>query len=52
MERGILRPDHEIIFACGSGWRSSLAFLYAQEMGLTKVRNYSDGWSGWSRKVR
>ena len=38
----------EVIFYCGSGWRSSLAYLYAVSMGLARVRNYSDGWSGWS----
>jgi thiosulfate/3-mercaptopyruvate sulfurtransferase len=37
-----------VIFYCGSGWRSSLAFLYAQWLGYERVRNYSDGWSGWS----
>lgn len=52
MDRGILRPRAEIIFTCGSGWRSSLAFLYARELGLTNVRNYTDGWSGWSRQKR
>jgi hypothetical protein len=30
------------------GWRSSLAFLYAQVLGYEHVRNCSDGWSGWS----
>lgn len=44
---GILRGQ-EIIFYCGGGWRSSLAFLHARAMGLDAVRNYSDGWSGWS----
>lgn len=48
-ERGVLKPGSEIIFTCGSGWRSSLAFLYALEMGLPRIQNYSDGWSGWSR---
>ena len=38
----------EIIFYCGNGWRSSLAFLQARAMGLGGIRNYSDGWSGWS----
>lgn len=40
----------ELIFYCGSGWRSSLAYLYAFELGLTNIRNYSDGWSGWSTR--
>ena len=38
----------EIIFYCGNGWRSSLVFLQARAMGLGGIRNYSDGWSGWS----
>ena len=46
------QPRKEIVFYCGSGWRSSLAFLYARAMGLTKIRNYSDGWSGWSTDYR
>lgn len=46
-EAGILN-GREIVFYCGSGWRSSLAFLYARAMKLSRVRNYSDGWSGWS----
>ena len=44
---GIL-DGREIIFYCGGGWRSSLAFLYARAMGLPNIRNYSDGWSAWS----
>lgn len=44
---GIL-DGREVIFYCGGGWRSSLAFLYARAMGLSNIRNYSDGWSAWS----
>lgn len=47
LDAGIL-TGQEIIFYCGSGWRSSLAFLYARAMKLRGIRNYSDGWSGWS----
>ena len=36
------------VFYCGSGWRSSLAFLYAWLLGFERIRNYSDGWGGWS----
>lgn len=42
------RFDKEVIFTCGSGYRSSLAYLQAYLMGYTNVRNYSDGWEGWS----
>ncbi len=38
----------EVIFYCGSGWRSSLTFLYAYVLGYKNIRNYSDSWSGWS----
>ena len=44
-----LRPEsRELIFYCGTGWRSSLAFLYAYALGLPRIRNYSEGWLGWS----
>ncbi len=38
----------ELIFYCGGGYRSSLTYFYAYLMGYTSIRNYSDGWSGWS----
>jgi 3-mercaptopyruvate sulfurtransferase SseA len=38
----------ELIFYCGGGYRSSLTFLYAYLMGYSSIRNYSDGWMGWS----
>ncbi len=47
---GLPVDGREIVFYCGSGWRSSLAVLYARMMGLRNVRNYSDGWSGWSTR--
>ena len=40
--------DKEVIFYCGSGYRSSLSYLFAYLMGYENVRNYSDGWEGWS----
>ena len=40
--------DKEVIFQCGSGYRSALTFLYAYMMGYDNIRNYSDGWEGWS----
>ena len=40
--------EREVIFYCGSGWRSSLAFFYAYVLGYKNIRNYADGWSGWS----
>ena len=43
-----LDPARELVFYCGCGWRSSLAFLYAHALGYARARNYSDGWAGWS----
>jgi thiosulfate/3-mercaptopyruvate sulfurtransferase len=40
--------DKEVIFHCGGGYRSSLTFFSAYMMGYDNVRNYSDGWQGWS----
>ena len=40
--------DRELIFYCGGGYRSALAFLHAHLMGYNNVRNYSSGWSDWS----
>lgn len=40
--------DKDVIIYCGSGYRSAIAFLYAYLMGYDNVRNYSDGWEGWS----
>lgn len=46
------RFEREVVFYCGGGWRSSVAFFYAWLLGFTNVRNYSDGWSGWSTEYR
>ena len=40
--------EKEVIFYCGGGWRSSVPFFYAWLLGFDNIRNYSDGWSGWS----
>ncbi len=42
------RFEREVIFYCGGGWRSSVAFFHAWLLGFENIRNYSDGWSGWS----
>ena len=49
---GILDADVEagltpLIFYCGTGWRSSIAFLVALSLGL-RAKNYDDGFYGWS----
>lgn len=42
------RFHQEVIFYCGGGWRSSLSFFVAWLAGIEPIRNYSDGWCGWS----
>ena len=42
------RFEREVVFYCGGGWRSSGAFFYAWLLGFDNIRNYSDGWRGWS----
>lgn len=49
-QAGLRNDEREVIFYCGSGWRSSLMFMYAWAMGVKKIRNYSDGWAGWSTR--
>ncbi|SLM27705.1 SseA [Desulfamplus magnetovallimortis] len=44
--------EKELIFYCGSGYRSALTFMYAHLMGYENVRNFSDGWEGWSTEYR
>ncbi|MBL8853708.1 MAG: hypothetical protein JNK57_07030 [Planctomycetaceae bacterium] len=38
------------VFYCGGGWRSSAAFFYAWLSGAKNIRNYSEGWAGWSTR--
>lgn len=40
--------DKDAVFYCGGGYRSGLAYFYAHLMGYTNIRNYADGWAGWS----
>lgn len=42
------KPNREVMFYCGGGYRSALTFLYGYLMGYDAIRNYSDGWAGWS----
>ncbi len=47
-DEGLNPSAQEVVFYCGTGWRSSLTFLYAYALGMPRIRNYSDGWLGWS----
>lgn len=46
------RFERDVIFYCGGGWRSSVAFFYAWLLGFENIRNYSDGWCGWSTEYQ
>ena len=39
--------NHEPIFYCGTGWRSSIGFFQAYLMGFEKLRNYDNSFYGW-----
>jgi thiosulfate/3-mercaptopyruvate sulfurtransferase len=43
-----IRPDMQIAFYCGTGWRASLAFFYAWLMGWERISVYDGGWFEWS----
>lgn len=51
IDAGVLRGSTTLVFCCGTGWRSSVAFLVALLLGL-RARNYDDGFYGWSRADR
>ncbi|MES2018924.1 MAG: rhodanese-like domain-containing protein [Pseudomonadota bacterium] len=36
-------------FYCGTGWRASLAFVYAWLMGWERIAVYDGGWLEWSQ---
>ncbi len=40
----------EVVFYCGTGWRASVAFFIAKELGWQKVRLFDGGWYDWSQK--
>jgi thiosulfate/3-mercaptopyruvate sulfurtransferase len=42
-----ITADKTLIFYCGTGWRSTLAFFHADLMGFTNIKNY-DSWYVWS----
>jgi len=43
-----ITPDKQVVFYCGTGWRSSLAFFYAYVLGYDNTRNYDGSWLEWS----
>ena len=44
---GITR-DKKLIFYCGTGWRSSVAFFYAYLLGWKEFSNFDGSWYEWS----
>ena len=47
--RPVFAKPNKFIFYCASGWRSALATLSAQEMGLSPVCHVSGGYSSWKK---
>jgi thiosulfate/3-mercaptopyruvate sulfurtransferase len=43
-----IRPDQQVSFYCGTGWRASETFMYARAMGWKNVSVYDGGWYEWS----
>ncbi len=47
IDKKVAEGSTVLIFYCGTGWRSSIAFLVAHLLGL-QARNYDNGFFGWS----
>lgn len=45
----IFQHDRRFVFFCGGGWRSALAALAAQEMGLKPVAHMGGGFGAWKK---
>ncbi len=45
--KDVFSQDKRFVFYCNKGWRSALATLTAQEMGLQKVSHIGGGFSSW-----
>jgi len=45
----VFAEDKKFVFFCAGGWRSALAALTAQEMGLTPVCHIDGGFGGWEK---
>jgi len=41
-------PENHLAFYCGTGWRASEVWFYAQAMGLERISVYDGGWKEWS----
>lgn len=47
VDEGVENGTTTLIFYCGTGWRSSIAFLVAHLLGF-RAKNFDDGFYGWS----
>ena len=47
-----ITPDKRIAFYCGTGWRASETWFYAQIMGWPDAAVYDGGWFEWSKDPR
>lgn len=47
-EAGIT-PDKHVAFYCGTGWRASETWFYADLMGWPRIAVYDGGWFEWSQ---
>ncbi len=47
-EREGVDRDRHLAFYCGTGWRSSEAFMHAYLMGWSDIAVYDGGWHVWS----
>ena len=43
-----IKPEQQVSFYCGTGWRASETFMYARAMGWNNVSVYDGGWYEWS----
>ncbi|EMY0010257.1 thiosulfate sulfurtransferase YnjE [Escherichia coli] len=43
-----IKPEQQVSFYCGTGWRASETFMYARAMGWKNVSVYDGGWYEWS----
>ena len=47
-----IKPDMQLAFHCGTGWRASLAFWFAWLMGFPRIAVYDGGWLEWSQQAK
>ena len=51
VQSAALEKDTPIVVYCGGGLRSPMAAETLQNMGYTNVRNYSEGYFGWTESL-